>query len=53
MGQKQMVFRSEAREKILHGATALADAVSVMLGPIHYWLVVVRTQNCDHVVRST
>jgi chaperonin GroEL len=30
---KQFLFRSEAREKILHGATALADAVRVTLGP--------------------
>ncbi len=33
MGHKQVLFRSEAREKILHGATALADAVRVTLGP--------------------
>jgi chaperonin GroEL len=30
---KQFLFRSEAREKILHGATALTDAVRVTLGP--------------------
>jgi chaperonin GroEL len=29
----QVLFRSEAREKILRGATALADAVRVTLGP--------------------
>lgn len=33
MGHKQVLFRSEAREKILHGATALVDAVRVTLGP--------------------
>ena len=33
MGHKQVLFRSEAREKILHGAAALADAVRVTLGP--------------------
>lgn len=33
MAPKQVLFRSEAREKILHGATALADAVRVTLGP--------------------
>ena len=33
MTSKQFLFRSEAREKILHGATALADAVRVTLGP--------------------
>lgn len=33
MPHKQMLFRSEAREKILHGAAALADAVRVTLGP--------------------
>jgi chaperonin GroEL len=30
---RQLHFRSEAREKVLHGATQLADAVSVTLGP--------------------
>jgi len=33
MAYKQLLFRMEAREKILHGATALADAVRVTLGP--------------------
>jgi chaperonin GroEL len=33
MASKQFLFRSEAREKILHGATALTDAVRVTLGP--------------------
>lgn len=33
MGSKRLLFRSEAREKILRGATALADAVRVTLGP--------------------
>jgi chaperonin GroEL len=33
MGHKQVLFRSTAREKILRGATALADAVRVTLGP--------------------
>lgn len=33
MGHKQVHFRSEAREKILRGATAIADAVRVTLGP--------------------
>jgi chaperonin GroEL len=33
MPHKQVLFRSEAREKILRGATALADAVRVTLGP--------------------
>ena len=33
MPHKQLFFRSEAREKILRGATALADAVRVTLGP--------------------
>jgi len=30
---KHLLFRAAAREKILHGATALADAVRVTLGP--------------------
>jgi len=33
MAHKQLLLRSAAREKILHGATALADAVRVTLGP--------------------
>src|SRR5512144_2249522 len=33
MAHKRLLFRSEAREKLLKGATALADAVRVTLGP--------------------
>ena len=33
MAHKQLLFRSEAREKILRGAAALADAVRITLGP--------------------
>jgi len=33
MSHKKLMFRSEAREKILRGATALADAVRLTLGP--------------------
>ncbi len=33
MAHKQLLFRSEAREKILRGVTALADTVRVTLGP--------------------
>lgn len=33
MPHKQVLFHSEAREKILRGATALADAVRITLGP--------------------
>ncbi len=33
MTHKQVLFRSEAREKILRGATAIADAIRVTLGP--------------------
>ena len=33
MPYKHLLFRSDAREKVLHGATALADAVRVTLGP--------------------
>lgn len=33
MAHKRVLFRSAAREKVLHGATALTDAVSVTLGP--------------------
>jgi chaperonin GroEL len=33
MSHKQVLFRSAAREKVLRGATQLADAVRVTLGP--------------------
>ena len=33
MAHKQIMFRSSAREKILRGATQLADAIRVTLGP--------------------
>jgi chaperonin GroEL len=33
MAHKQVLFRSAAREKILQGATLLADAVRITLGP--------------------
>lgn len=33
MAHKQVMFRSEAREKILRGATQMADAIRVTLGP--------------------
>jgi chaperonin GroEL len=33
MSHKQVLFRSDAREKILRGVAALADAVRVTLGP--------------------
>lgn len=33
MAYKRILFRSAAREKILRGATQLADAVRVTLGP--------------------
>ena len=33
MSHTQMLFRSQAREKILRGVNAVADAVRVTLGP--------------------
>ena len=33
MPHKHLLFRSDAREKVLRGATAIADAVRVTLGP--------------------
>jgi chaperonin GroEL len=33
MSHKQLLFRAAAREKILQGATLLADAIRVTLGP--------------------
>lgn len=33
MAHKRLLFRTDAREKVLRGATAIADAVRVTLGP--------------------
>ena len=33
MAYKQVMFRSAAREKIVRGASLLADAVLITLGP--------------------
>ena len=33
MAHKHLLYRSEAREKALRGATAIAEAVRVTLGP--------------------
>ena len=33
MAHKQLSFRAAAREKVLRGATALAEAVRMTLGP--------------------
>ena len=33
MSHKHLLYRSEAREKVLRGAAAIADAVRVTLGP--------------------
>src|SRR6516165_12558350 len=33
MASKQLLFRSEARERVLKGAAALTDALRVTLGP--------------------
>lgn len=33
MPNKQILFRNEAREKLLRGTTALAGAVRITLGP--------------------
>ena len=33
MPARQLLFHTAAREKVLHGATALADAVRITLGP--------------------
>jgi chaperonin GroEL len=33
MPHKHLLFRSEAREKVLHGAAAIADALRITLGP--------------------
>ena len=33
MAGKRLLFKSAAREKVLSGATALADALRITLGP--------------------
>jgi chaperonin GroEL len=33
MAHKHLLFKTDAREKILRGAAAIADAVRVTLGP--------------------
>lgn len=33
MPHRHLLFRSEARDKVLRGATAITDAVRVTLGP--------------------
>jgi len=43
MAHKQILFRSAAREKILRGATLLADAVRVTLGPKSKSVLIQRT----------
>jgi len=51
MPYKQLFFRAEAREKIIPGAAALADAVRVTLGRKSkmrtYWQKVGRPQVCN------
>ena len=37
MAHTRLLFRDEARSKILAGASALADAVRVTLGPKARW----------------
>jgi chaperonin GroEL len=43
MAHKQIRFRSAAREKILHGATLLTDAVRLTLGPKSKSVLIQRT----------
>ncbi|MFL5283909.1 MAG: hypothetical protein ACJ8AW_23690 [Rhodopila sp.] len=43
---KQVLFRSAAREKILHGATLLPDAVRVTLGPRSKSVLPAATGSC-------
>ena len=45
MTHKHVLFRSAAREKILQGASALADAVRVTLGASKY--AAQRRQQCQ------
>ena len=33
MAHRHLLFRTEAREKLLHGASALADAIRLTIGP--------------------
>jgi chaperonin GroEL len=43
MTAKQVLFRSEARDKVLRGAAALADAVRVTLGPKSKCVLIARS----------
>jgi chaperonin GroEL len=43
MNHKRVLFRSEAREKLLRGVAALADAVRVTLGPKSKCVLIERT----------
>jgi chaperonin GroEL len=39
MAHKHLLVQSAARDNVLHGATALADAVSVTLSPRSKWVL--------------
>ena len=43
MSAKQLLFRSAAREKVLHGASQLAEAVRVTVGPRSKSVLIQRT----------
>jgi chaperonin GroEL len=55
MPHKQILFHSAAREKVLRGATLLADAIRVTLGPKSKsvliqksWVRQLLQRRCDH-----
>ena len=51
MAHKQVLFRSAAREKILRGATQLADAVRVTLGPKSKSVLIEKNWGADRLQR--
>lgn len=46
MAHKQIMFQSAAREKILRGATQLADAVRITLGPKSKSVLIQKALGC-------
>ena len=50
MAHKQVLFRSAAREKILRGATQLADSIRVTLGPRSKAVLIEKKWGCGNVV---
>lgn len=52
MNPKQLIFHDEARQKILRGVTALAEAVKVTLGPRGRTVILEREFGSPQIVNS-